>query len=464
MRHVRKRTWGCAIGMLCLTAAYGCGESTVLTPAKSTTSGVFVYWDSNEEEDGLLPSGETKQLVPPWDPNGQMCIFPTGFGPSGGGGFVTGYNPTVAGQHNPGSVNNPLKNPPIGMAVWDRNGSYVKSIYVPGPYALPLTNAPDGKPYVIGTAGGDIPPTGMSKACTDGVTVSCETDADCPNGSLCYGNFNDNGSFTGCAFDAQGHLFAGDIGGAQGAQASPDQGRIIEWFPPDYTSFCIIIGPTAGGNGPAHYVDGTGGLRDPGTMAVDAAGNLYVPESGNQRVLKFDHASLPQTVQDCGPDGLLVPPSPHTVFIHGAGVSAGIARDPSCSTPTSNCWAVTNILTGSLGGDAVSWFDDAGHLTTNVKGPVPKGNFSPFGIAVSPTGDVFFVDIALKCTSSGCDTVDGQGGVFKVSFTGGQPSTPERIAGGLSFPTSVTVCDASKQVCPVPLFAPTPVPTSTGPG
>jgi DNA-binding beta-propeller fold protein YncE len=304
----------------------------------------------------------------------------------------------------------------------------------------------------------------MSKACTDGVTVSCETDADCPNGSLCYGNFNDNGSFTGCAFDAQGHLFAGDIGGAQGAQASPDQGRIIEWFPPDYTSFCIIIGPTAGGNGPPHYVDGTGGLRDPGTMAVDAAGNLYVPESGNQRVLKFDHASLPQTVQDCGPDGLLVPPSPHTVFIHGAGVSAGIARDPSCSTPTSNCWAVTNILTGSLGGDAVSWFDDAGHLTTNVKGPVPKGNFSPFGIAVSPTGDVFFVDIALKCTSSGCDTVDGQGGVFKVSFTGGQPSTPERIAGGLSFPTSVTVCDASKQVCPVPLFAPTPVPTSTGPG
>jgi hypothetical protein len=48
--------------------------------------------------------------------------------------------------------------------------------------------------------------------------------------------------------------------------------------------------------------------------------------------------------------------------------------------------------------------------------------------------------------------------VFKVSFADGRPSTPQRIAGGLSFPTSATVCDASQQVCPIPLFEP------SGPG
>jgi len=322
---------------------------------------------------------------------------------------------------------------------------------VPGPYAIPASDSPTGAPYVLGTLGGDVPPTGMSKACTDGVTTPCDTDADCPNNSKCYGNFNDNSSFTGCAFDAQGHLFAADIGGAQGATASPDQGRIIEWFPPDYKTYCIIIGPTQGGYGPPHYLDGTGGLKNPGAMAVDPDGNLYVPESGNQRVLRFDHTTLPQSAQDCAPDGLLIPAAPYTVFIHGGGVPAGIARDPSCSTSTSNCWAVTNILTGSLGGNAVNWFNNAGQ-PTNVKGPVPMGSFSPFGIAVSPNGDVFFVDIAIKCTSSGCDTVDGQGGVFKVTFADGKASTPQRIAGGLSFPTSVTVCDASQQTCPVPLF------------
>jgi hypothetical protein len=414
------------------------------TPTPTTASTVYVYWDSDEEQDAQLPTGELRLLVPPWDPNGQMCIFPPGFGPAGGGGFVTGYNPTVPGQHNAGSLK-PLKNPPIGVAMYDRNGTYVKPIYVPGPYAIPGSDSPSGAPYVLGTFGGDIPPSGMSKACTDGVTASCDTDADCPNGSKCYGNFNDNGSFTGCAFDTQGHLFGADIGGAQGALASPDQGRIIEWFPPDYQSYCIIFGPTQGGFGPPHYVDGTGGLKNPGTMAVDPAGNLYVTETGARRVLRFDHASLPQSAEECGPDGLRQ--TTPTVFIHNVDTPAGIARDPSCSTDTSNCWAVTSII----GGNSVNWFDDVGNLTT-VKGPVPPGAFNPFGIAVSPNGDVFFVDIALKCGADGCGTQGGKGGVFKVSFTNGTPSTPQRLAGGLSFPTSVTLCDASQQTCPLPLF------------
>ena len=402
--------------------ACGCGDSnptpTVVGPQ------VYTYWDQNEEQDALTPSGQLAQLVPPWDPNGQMCILR-----DGSGRFVTGYNPTLPGQHNPGSVK-PLKNPPVGLAVWDRNGNFTgQTIYVPGSYALPGS-----------TIGADLPP-----------------DAN--------GTYNSNGSFTGCAVDSRGHIFGADIGQAQGSSASPDQGRIIEWFPPDYRSFCIIVGPTTGGVGP-HHVNGTGGLRNPGLMAVDPQDNLYVPESGNTRVIRFDHSVIPSVPADCGADGLLSPPARFTVFIRaGAGVPAGIARDPTCSTSTTNCWAVTNILSGTPlgGGSAISWFDDAGHLTT-VKGPIPSGSYTPFGIAVSPTGDVFFVDIALICGTSGCGTVDGQGGVFRVTFTGGQPSTPERVAGGMSFPTGVTVCDASTQVCPIPRpVAATPTPCGACP-
>ena len=63
-------------------------------------NGYFVYSDFNEEEDFLhVPSGQSGQLIPPWDPNGQMCIVP-----DHSGRFVVGYNPTLPSQHNPGSL------------------------------------------------------------------------------------------------------------------------------------------------------------------------------------------------------------------------------------------------------------------------------------------------------------------------------------------------------------------------
>lgn len=467
MGNMRRHTVGWIIMTLGLAAICGCGdESDTVAPAATATRAptsppaptatpttapspaAFVYWDQNEEEDALLPNGALAQLVPPWDPNGQMCIFPSGFGPSGGGGFVVGYNPTLPNQHNLGSLK-PYKNPPVGEAVWDRHGNFTgQVIYVPGPYALPGLST-----------GGDIPPDPNRTFCTNGTTTgSCTTDADCPAGA-CSGTFNDNGSFTGCAFDSKGHLFGADIGQAQGMTASPDQGRIVEWFPPDYTSFCIILGPTQGGD-PAgmHHVNGTGGLKNPGMLAVDPEDNLYIPESGASRVIRVDHTVIPSNAQECGADGLLDPPVPFTQFIKNAAViaPAGIARDPSCSTDTSSCWAVTNVTSAAFGGNAVFWFDGMGHLL-NTKGPIPRGGFSPFGVAVSPSGDVFFVDIALTCGTDGCGTVDGGGGIFKVSFTNGKPSTPVRIIGGLNFPTSVTVCDASTQVCPEPASEATPI-------
>ncbi len=369
--------------------------------SKSADARVLVYWDQNEEED-VLVAGQVKQLVPPYDPNGQMCIFP-----DHSGRFVTGYNPTLPSQDNPGSLK-PLMNPPVGEAVWDRHGNFTgKTIYVPGPYALPGSSI-----------GGDIPP-------------------DSAAGGFESGAFNNNGTFTGCAFDRKGHFFAADIGTAQGQIPVPDDGRIIEWFPPDYTQYCIIYGPDSGGVGP-HHVDGTGGLRDPGTLAVHH-GDLYVPETGAGRVLRFRHDVLPRSAAECGPDGVLSPKAPFEVFLNGTPpLPIGIAWDPRA-----HAWAVSNVI----GNPAIAWFNADG-TPHRGKGPVPSGPYNPFGIAVAPNGDLFFVDIHVVCDTSGCGPADNGGGVFQVAFHHGMPLAPQRIAGGLNFPTSVTVCRGRD--CPTP--------------
>src|SRR5919198_6532970 len=107
-------------GMVSLLALTG---SILLSPPASAPVAaagqkVWVYYDQNEEEDFYVqPSGRAGRLIKPWDPNGQMCIFP-----GGSGRFVTGYNPTND-ESNAGSKK-PLKNPPVGEAVWNVHGAF----------------------------------------------------------------------------------------------------------------------------------------------------------------------------------------------------------------------------------------------------------------------------------------------------------------------------------------------------
>ncbi len=384
--------------------------------------GYTVYWDQNEEEDFLgVPSGRTGRLIAPWDPNGQLCVAP-----GRGGRFVVGYNPTLASQHNPGSLK-PLKRPAVGEALYDRRGRFIKTIFVPGRFALPGT-----------TVGGDIPPTSA-------------------------GVFNDNGSMTGCVFDRSGNLFAADIGTAQGAFPPPDDGRLIEWFGPEYDNYCIVDGPTAGGVGP-HHVDGTGGLRQPGDLALDPhTGDLLVPEAGSPgggiggRILRLARASLPHSAADCRRNGLYPRDRLRvSTFVQGTATYVpfplAIARDQSCA-----CWAIST----TIGDPSVVWVHDdgtpvAGRSLPGVDlahvGQSPSAA-SPFGIAFAPDGTLYIVDIHISCSAPlvGCGPASKGGRVLRVTFRHGQPNPPETIASGLDFPTSVTVCvHRHRHTCPAP--------------
>jgi hypothetical protein len=351
-----------------------------------------------------------------------MCIVP-----DHSGRFVVGYNPTLPSQHNPGSLK-PYKEPPVGEAMYDRHGRFSgQTLFVPGPYHLP------GQ-----TVGGDIPPDAGS------------------------GNFNNNGTMTGCAFDHEANLFASDLGTAQGAFPPPDNGRIIEWFAPSYTSFCVVVGPTSGGDGP-HHVDGTGGLRQPGDLAVDRNDDVLVPEAGAVdanglpagRVLRLERASLPRSARDCGPDGLYPRDQLRTsVFVQGSLANLpfpiAIARDPICQ-----CWAIDS----TFGDPAIEWFDDngapvAGHGTVPGEtlaqiGQDPNG-YNPFGLAFAPDGTLYFVDIHIQCSGllTNCGPTDNGGRELRVPVVRGQPGAVQTVASGYNFPTSVTTCDPARDACP----------------
>jgi hypothetical protein len=415
------------VGGALLVACSSTTRRTAALPRDLTQHGYYVYWDFNEEEDFLASAtGQRGQLIPPWDPNGQMCLLS-----DGSGTFVVGYNPTLASQHNPGSLK-PAKEPPVGEAFYNASGHFTgQTMAVPGPYHLP------GQ-----TQGGDIPP-----------------DANSPSHA-----FNNNGTYTGCAVDQSDNVFTADLGTAQGSFPVPDNGRLIEWFAPSYANYCILDGPTAGGDG-VHHVDGTGGLRQPGLMAFAPNGDLLLPEAGAElngqiggRVLRFDHTSFPRNIFDCPGSGAYPPGRLRSsVFLQGSlkllPFPVAIARDPTC-----NCWAVDSVF----GDPAIAWFDDQGHLIPAKRvipgqalsqlGKDPNG-YNPFGISVAPDGTVYFIDIHIACKNNSlgnCGPVSKGGRLMKVGLVNGEPGAPTPVATGLDFPTNVTICVPGRQFCPTP--------------
>ena len=389
------------------------GNSVPLVAGGNVTkSGYIVYWDQNEEEDFVsMPSGVQGQLVPAWDPNGQMCLLPDGR-------FVVGYDPTLPAQDNNGSAK-PYKEPADGEELDEPNGSFSgQTLYVPGPYKMP------GQ-----TIGSDSPPSAN-------------------------GVFNNNQTYTGCAVDKAGNVFANDIATAQGDYPPPSSGRLVEWFAPNYTTYCIVYGPTSGGTGP-HHTDGSGGLAQPGMMALADNGDVLVPNVGTSSVLRFAASSLPTDASQC-PGGIYPRANLHiSAFVKSIPFPSGIAEDPTCG-----CFAVSSYI----GNPSIRWVTsdgrpEPGHGTvpgTTIAelGKAP-GQYNPFGMAFAPDGTLYFIDIHVVCKGllTGCGPGNYGGRVMTVTDTDGHPSTPVAIATGFDFPTSVTLCVPATMVCPYPTGA-----------
>jgi hypothetical protein len=441
----RRRRNLAALAVVTLVLA-GCGSAsapasggTASVTSTAPRSGYLVYWDQDEEVDYYHSTdGSQGQVMPPWDLNGQVCVLNDGTGR-----FVGGSDPTNPSQLNPGGPPTyPFKQPPDSEEMNNVTGGFTgKTLFVPGPFR-----------FAPGQPGQDAPADDT-------------------------GVYNGQSTYTGCAIDGQHNIFASDIGTAQGSFPIPTNGRLVEWFAPSYTSDCVLYGPDTGGVGPNH-ADGSGGLSQPGMMTTLPNGNVLVPQAGSDsgdfpgNVLEFDHSSFPTSAAQC-PDGRYPRTSlKSSVFFQATTdnlpVPMGVALDPTC-----NCYAISSIFGGGADNAVIKWFTADGTPVDRPSidgesladfGSDPNG-FNPFGMAFAPDGTLYFVDIHITCSSAltNCGPSNYEGRVMTVKFGPGRtPGPVTTVAGHFAFPTSVTVCVPSRQVCPFPI-GPTPLPTPQSP-
>lgn len=212
----------------------------------------------------------------------------------------------------------------------------------------------------------------------------------------------------GCGFDGEGRLFVTDTG--TGSFDAMD-GKLIVFFPPEYDTFCLL--DTA--------------LRTPGTVAIDAEGNIYVPEAVPPgRVQRFA-PPFPSSANECDaeqPD--------KSVFIEDEDVQTplGIVQAPNGN------WYLSSVLLPPT----IREYDAQGNFVGTVVSGDDVGN--PSGIAIDSNGTLYYADLGLveRPPPDFFGPEDGRGTVRKVTFDeNGEPQPPEIIADGLSFPDAVSV-------------------------
>jgi hypothetical protein len=212
-------------------------------------------------------------------------------------------------------------------------------------------------------------------------------------------------------------------------------------------------------------------LNSPKGVAVDAAGNIFISDNNNQRVVKVPANGTPTTVgfNLQYPQGLAVDGA-GDLFIADNNLNEVVEVPAGCTTVSCQT-TVGSGLSGPLGvavdgaGDVfIANFDN--HEVVEVPangGPQtviysPGVSSNPIGLAVDAAGDVFIADFGLNvvveiptaCTTSSCETtvgtgwnlpealaVDAAGDVFVAQETA--PYVVEVPAGCASISCQITV-------------------------
>jgi sugar lactone lactonase YvrE len=144
----------------------------------------------------------------------------------------------------------------------------------------------------------------------------------------------------------------------------------------------------------------SGGLSTPYGIAIDAQGNVWVADNGNDALSEF------------GPDGVAI--SPGTGYL-GGGLATpfGIALDGA-----GNVWATNN------GGNSLSEFNAHGTALSPAGGYVGGGLNGPEGIAFDTAGNAWIANTGGSTLSE----FTGSGGPIGSGFSGGGLSTPSCVA------------------------------------
>jgi uncharacterized protein YjiK len=257
-------------------------------------------------------------------------------------------------------------------------------------------------------------------------------------GSGTYGFSGDGGPATnaalsspqGVALDAAGNLYIADAHNSRVRKVS--------------TSGTIT---TVAGNGTFGFSGDGGpatdaGLNSPVGVTVDAAGNLYIADSGNHRVRKVSTSGTITTVAGDGTFGFSGDGGPATNaslnIPYGVAVDAAgnlYIADPGNSRVREVAASVPPLLSGTIStvaGDGTQGFSGDGGPATDA------GLSGPYGVAVDAAGNLYIADPGdsrvRKVSSSGTITTVAGNGTTGFSGDGG-PATDA----GLSGPYGVAV-------------------------
>ena len=219
---------------------------------------------------------------------------------------------------------------------------------------------------------------------------------------------------TGVAVDGAGNVYVADF----------DNQRIRKITPTGDTT-------TLAGNGTYGFIDGTGGplgatqFRSPNSVAVDAAGNVYVTDANNNRIRKITPTGDTTTLAGNGTQG----------FVDGTGGPGGATQFSGPNGVAVD--AAGNVYIADTGNQRIRKITPTGDTTTlagngtagYVDGSGSNTQFrDPNGVAVDAAGNVYVSDFSnhriRKITPTGATTTlagNGTGGF--VDGTGGPTGT-----------------------------------------
>ncbi len=210
----------------------------------------------------------------------------------------------------------------------------------------------------------------------------------------------------GCGFDSEERLFVTDVGSGSFEAA---EGKLIVFFPPAYDTFCVLETE----------------LRVAGTVAIDASGSVYVPETAGGQVQRWA-GPFPTSDTECED----VQPV-RTTFIDVPEI-----RTPFSLTAAPNGnWYLSSVFLPT----AIREYDADGNFVRTIIEGEDIGN--PAGLAVASDGTIYYADLGLRQEPGELPgPVAGEGTVRRVTFDeNGTPSLPEIIGSGLNFPDAVSV-------------------------
>ncbi len=220
----------------------------------------------------------------------------------------------------------------------------------------------------------------------------------------------------GVVVDAAGNLFVADSANNRIRKVSTD-GTVS----------------TVAGNGTPGFVDGAAGNAEfnfPAGIAIDAQGNLFVADSRNNRIRKIDTGGNVSTIAGNG----------NTGFVDGPGGPLGIAEFSRPFTLVVD--ASGNIFVADYGNNSIREIDSGGIVSTfagnghqgstdGTGGRLGTAEFAgPSGLVLDGQGNIFVADTysfrVRKIDSSGnVTTFTGNGTFGYVDGTGGRSGTAE---------------------------------------